>query len=496
MQAKFWRAVVVVLAVALGGCGPKVADAPAKKEHAEALVKVWCADAGHAAVFGPRAQAWAYRNSAKLEIASREDDADVLLVPTARLGRYDPPASLRTVPTAVAGEASGFQWGGLLGVYQNRLAHWGGDRYAVPLVGEAFVLVYRADVLGETAFSDAFRQKHQRVPLPIRSWDELADVGQFATARSGKPGLPPLPSDPVAAVATFGQIAACYDRVAATGGGTQVDPAAQDPYFRGLSFYTDADVLRDRSGERWEVRIGEPAFGEAFRWFEATAKCRPAQTGNVLDSLVSGSAVAAVLPIGDLTKLPRNPTTGAVDAKFGVAAVPGSSAYFNAKRERVRVAGVNRVPVYTGGGLIGVVRQSAKHPDAAWALLAELGGPAGSSASLDTPAVGGGPLRIEHAAESTAHWQQYGFDPAGTADLGIAVREFVSPGTINPAIALRTPDVDDINALLARSLAGVASGELSADAGQKQAEADWRALDAKTPKDARLTHRRKSAGLD
>jgi len=503
MQAKFRHALgrfltltlVAALTVVAGcGCNTKPVDQPVvKKNPADTPVKVWCGDERLAEVFGPRAKAWAHRNTVKVDLVPSEADADVLLIPPAHLGRLDPTAALRPVPAAVAGEGSNFQWGELLGVYQSRLVHWGGERYGVPLVGEAYVLVYRADTFNDPAFADAFRQKFNRPPLPVRTWDDLADLGRFATDRSGKPALAPLPADPFAAVADFGHIAACYDRGAATSGGKA---EGGDAYFRGLSFFTDAAVLRNRPADKWEVRIGEPAFGEAFRWFERTAKLRPAKSGDPIDALVGGSAVAAVVPVGDLRRLPKDATTGAVDAKFGVGPVPGSDGYFDESGKKVKTNGVNRVPYYPGGGLMGVVRQSAAHPDEAWALLAELGGPIGSSATLDTPEAGGGPLRNEHNADTTRQWQQYGFDKARTGDLSKAVRGYVAAGTINPAIGLRTPDVAAVHALLAKQLEKVASGEVTADAGQQQAVKDWRELDAKTPTEQRLTARRKSASLD
>ncbi len=505
MQAKIGaatgRAVGILAALALGlvsgcGCGTRAPDQPTgKKAHADAVLKVWCDDPQMAGVFVPRAKAWAHRHTATVQQVMVEADADVLFVPPARLGRLDPTTALRPVPASVTGEGSTYQWGGLLGVYQSRLAHWGGDRYAVPLVGEASVLVFRADLLGDGPFAEAFRQKHLRTPLPVRTWDDLADIGLFATERNGKPGLPPLPADPAAAATAFGQIAACYDRPVATGGNLQ-EAAGPDPYRRGLTFYTDVDVLRNRPADRWEVRVGEPPFGEAFRWFEKTAKGRPAEAGDVIAAVVSGSAVAAVVPVGDLARLPRDPASGAVDSRFGVASVPGADAFYDAAGKRQKTNSVNRVPLYAGSGLMGVVRQSAAHPDAAWALLIELGGPAGSAASVANATVGGGPLRIENASASTAHWEQYGFDAARTADLTTAVSDYVAPGTINPALALRTPDVDAVNALLARAVGSVASGKQSADAGQQQAVKEWREMDAKTPVDVRQTPRRKSAGLD
>lgn len=491
------RATTVLLLGFVAGCGPKPADTPtAKKAHADAVVKVWCADERLGEVFGSRAKAWAFRHGAKVELVKGEADADLLLVPPARLGKFDPPTALQSVPASVAGENADYQWGDLLGVYQSRLAHWGAERYAVPLVGEGHVLVYRADVLADPAFVTAFREKHNRPPLPIRTWDELGEVGAFATARAGKPGLPPLPADPAAAVATLGHVAACYDRLAATGGGGSRAGSATDTYFRGLSFYTDVDVLRNNPGKQWEVRFAAPAFAEAFRWFEKTRDARPPEPGDPAAAVTTGTAVAAVLPLSDLAKLPKDTASGAVDAKFGVGSVPGSESYFDADGKRQKTAGVNRIPHYTGGGLVGVVRKSASHSESAWALLAELGGPLGSTATMDTPAVGGGPIRIDHADDAPRLWQQYGFDKARTEDLNRAMREYVARGTINPAVDLRTPDVDAINALLARHLLKVAKGEVTADAGHQQAVKEWRELDDKTPTDQRVNQRRKSAGLD
>lgn len=510
MQAKTnppRRAVLIGSAIALGlavagGCGPKPDAKPVgKKEYESATVRVWCGDERFVREFTPRAKAWANRTAADVKFVSAEADADVVLVPPARLGHLDPPARLLRVPDEYLADTSAYQWGGLIGVYQSRLPLWGTDRYALPLVGEGYVLLYRADVLTEPEFVSAFREQNGRAPLPIRTWDELAEVGRFATDRAGKPALPPVPADPTAAATAFGQIAACYDRAASSG--RDQPPANPEqpgetlhPYVRGLTFFTDVEALRAPDPPKWEVRVDAPAFGEAFRWFERTAKYRPTTPGDPTDAVTRGPAVAAVVPLGELARLPKDPASGGVDARFGVASVPGSGGYYDATGRFQKTGGVNFVPYHPGGGLLGVVRTSANRPDACWALLAELGGPTGSAASLDDPAVGGGPLRTDHAAENPRLWQQYGFDPPRTADLNRAIRDYVAAGTINPAVGLRTPDVDAVNALLARQVAKVAAGEVTADAGRQQAVKEWQELDAKTPKDELLKWRRKSAGLD
>ena len=68
--------------------------------------------------------------------------------------------------------------------------------------------------------------------------------------------------------------------------------------------------------------------------------------------------------------------TSPVRGRFGVCRVPGSHRVFAYQTGELQpVEGVNAVPYLGTGGWLGVVPRGAAHPEAAFALLAELSGP-------------------------------------------------------------------------------------------------------------------------
>jgi multiple sugar transport system substrate-binding protein len=469
----------VILTLA-GGCGPPAGPtAPATTGPAGSRVAVGYADGRAEAEYRPRVTAWANRVSATV-VAADLAAADVLIVPAADLGGLAENGGLLPVSELVSGEASGYQWNGLLRVYQTILAQWGATEYAAPLTGEGWVAVYRADLLKEPGFVKEFNEQHRRPPLPVRTWEDLAAVAAARAKFTGRPSLPPLPADPDAVLTALCQVAACYDRSPAA------DRGGVEDFRRGRSFLTAADTGRPR--------IDTPGFVEAFRWFAGTSRVRPAEPGDPIDALVSGSAVAAVVPVADLLRLPVDPKTGAIDARFELAGVPGSQSYFEPAGEKRTVGSANLVPYFAGTGLVGVVRKTAPHPDACWRLLAELGGPTGSTLAIGPP-LGGGPLRSAHVTDDSRVWGQYRLDPPGTASLREAMRQFTAGG-VNPAIGLRTPDRKAIAEVIAKQVRLAATGKADATAAMKQATADWAELDAKVPEATRKAWRKKTAGVE
>jgi ABC-type glycerol-3-phosphate transport system substrate-binding protein len=226
-----------------------------------------------------------------------------------------------------------------------------------------------------------------------------------------------------------------------------------------------------------------------------TSRFRPAEPGDPIDALVSGSAVAAVVSVADLLRLPVDPKTGAIDARFELAGVPGSQTYFDPAGVKRTVGSANVVPYFAGTGLVGVVRKTATHPDACWRLLAELGGPTGSTLAIGPP-LGGGPLRSAHVTDDSRVWGQYRLDPPGTTTLREVMRQFTAGGGMNPAIGLRTPDRKAVAEVVAKQVRLAASGQADAAAAVKQAAASWAELDAKVPEATRVAWRKKTAGVE
>lgn len=448
--------------VGCSGTPPTASDRP---KTVGGSVSVWCPEARDRAEFQPRMTAWANRNGSTVSAATSGTTADVLIIPATEIGRLVVAGELLPVSDALIEDSSAFQWNGLLRVYQSGVVKWGAKEYAVPLVGEGYVLVHRNDRLTDPEFAKSFMTKHSRNPLPIRTWEDLIEIATILTERTGHKSLPPIPTNKTAALTNFCQIAACYDR-------PPLNARNTDDFRSGLSFLADADT--------GAPRITSPAFVEAFNWFHATSKFRPTTPGDSIDALVTGTAVAAVVPLADLTRLPRDEKTGAIDGRFGVGSVPGTRAHFNTDGKRIQDASPNFVP-YHAGGLVGVVRKSAKSPDACWSLLAELGGPNGSALTIGNPTVGGGPVRSIHVSDGSSLWGQYRFDESRTTALAQAMKHYAPLGVVNPAVGLRTPDAGAIAELIVKQLNRTAVGETSGVEAANQANVDWKALDEKTP---------------
>src|SRR5439155_14029524 len=166
----------------------------------------------------------------------------------------------------------------------------------------------------------------------------------------------------------------------------------------------------------------------------------PGGTDDPVAALAEGRAVLAGLSLDQLARLPRE--NGAVPARFGLAPVPGTR----------KVRGTNPaaelppnfVPHFSGGRL-GVVRTRCPHQEAAFDLLADLGGPARGAELIATPGLGAGPTRVAHVdRERLLLWLGYGFDEERTKALQDAMRRYVEQAVKNPTFGLRGPDRADL----------------------------------------------------
>ena len=155
----------------------------------------------------------------------------------------------------------------------------------------------------------------------------------------------------------------------------------------------------------------------------------------------------------------------------------------------------NYVP-YHSGGRVGVVRMRCQSQDAAFDLLAELGGPTRSLEIVGTPGLGAGPFRVSHLErERLPIWYGYGFDADRTRLLQDALQLYVRTEVKAPALGLRGPDHEALSAAAAAELGKLASGAKPGDV-LKQLTDAWKQIDAKTPLETRLRWRKMAAGTN
>ena len=139
----------------------------------------------------------------------------------------------------------------MLPSFQEKLCNWGRRPVAVPVAGDGYALVYRLDRFADEKVAAAYRARYQRELVPPRTWEDLKAVAEAFHAADGKPSLPPLPADPVAAIAAFHQVAACYDRQAVASdrlsvkpGGAGIDPDSVARSPAAFRFHVNPDTAQ------------------------------------------------------------------------------------------------------------------------------------------------------------------------------------------------------------------------------------------------------------
>lgn len=451
------------------GCGGPVAPPPTPKPFAGTALTVACPDPAFARELSGRCAAWAARTGATAKVLpeSATDAADVAVLRPPELGAFAARGELAALPPALRDPTHPLQWGRIAAVYQSVVPAWGGEVVGLPLAGDGFVLVYRADQLTGTA---------GRPAAAPATWEDVAEAAAALSA-AGKPSLPPLPADRSRLLAEFQHLAACYYRKAAADADRRDDSGGLSLYFR---------------PETGEARLETPAFAAAADWLHRTHRFRPPGDGDPVAALEKGTAAMAVLSLADLARLPRD--GGQVAPVYRVAPLPGTRAYFDAAGKEVRAGPAgNFVPFLGFGGQVGVVFKRSPGATAAWDLLAELASPSAGLAILNNPALGAGPYRIEHT--EPAAWLGYGFDAERNADLARAAARHLGVTVSNPVLALRTPDQAELMAALEAEVRKAAAGQATGAEAMTRAAAAWKAHDAGKNADELKRWRRNAVGL-
>jgi ABC-type glycerol-3-phosphate transport system substrate-binding protein len=412
------------------------------------------------------------------------DAADIGILRGPELGDWAERGELARVPVSLRMPDHAFQWTGVLPIYREQLIEWGGQAQAVPLAGDGFVIVYRADRLADAKFVEAFRTASGRRPAAPATWEDFADLAIQLSKFDGKPSLPPMNGAAVADL--FFRIVASYDRPGVRGsasqpeavGSFQFDLASGEPRLNAPGFRAAADVF------------AQLAAGKCF-----AASPPPGQPSDPIAALDRKDAPAslAVVSLAELAKLPLD--KGVVPARFAIAPIPGTRQYFDPEKGMVATTIANYVP-YFSGGRIGVVRSRCQNPEAAFDLLAELGGPARSLEIVATPGLGAGPFRSSHLERDRLPiLYGYGFEAERTRQLQDALQQFVRGEVKTPALGLRGPDQEALADAAAAELVKLTTGS-KPDEVLKQLTAAWKQVDSKTPLDTRLRWRKMAAGTN
>jgi ABC-type glycerol-3-phosphate transport system substrate-binding protein len=491
-----WKSPVVgrlffLLALSALGCGDGGAPVEGPPQPYKG-VGLWvaCPAGAPADVVALYSRGWASRNGVAVEVrpceagrnpATTVEGADVWVLPPAELPHWAAQGKLQPLPPEYQSADNPYQWYRLLPLYREKLLVWDRKVYGLPLLGESPLCCYRADLLADEKHKTQFAKQSGKPLAPPATWEDFAALAGYFHGAGLGPSLPPLPEDDGDLGREFFAVAASCDRRA-----IPLEQAGKDD--RGeeeFAFHYDLGTGRPR--------IDKPAFVYALQLLQRLQKFRG-------DGAAASPAQAfrdgrAVLCLTDATQLREFQAAPALRDKFGVCRLPGGGFYFDpATGDRRATPDDNRVPYLGSSGWLAVVPTRSAHPEAAFALLAELSGTRVSAQIVQEPRWGGGATRDEHFR--TARWDAFDLDAARTTALKEALRDTVQYQIRNPVLCLRTPDEAPHRAALAVALRA-ALAKPDADAAETLAGVArrWEELDKARGEREHLSEYRISLGL-
>jgi multiple sugar transport system substrate-binding protein len=384
-----------------------------------------------AAVVRAYTKAWEARHGATVQVESYEAQqgpppgADIWVLAPSELPQWAAPDQLTPVPAALSARDAPYNWSDMLPVWRELLT-WDQQRYGMPLLGEALVCCYRSDWFDSADNQRAFRGRFNRKLAPPATWQEFVEIAESFQDQLHAPSLPPLPADDGALDRTFYAVAAPYARRAVPTD-EELRPGRVDEVF---SFHYDLKTGLPR--------IATGGFRHALELLQRMQKCRLAGAESVPERAFAEGK--AVLCLTNAAWLPFFQKDQNLRDKVGICRVPGAERYYPFDDGPARsVAEPNRVPYLGGTGWLAAVPKDAAHPQAAFAMLAELTGPAESMQISLKPIWGGGPIR--DAQLRRERWDSYDLDGPQTAKLREALQEELRHRALkNPVVCLRIPE--------------------------------------------------------
>ena len=467
-SGKFLSAGLAMAAALAGGCGQRPAPRPEEtgKRFGGAVLRVACPDEAARAAVVQYGSAWASASGGRLETALYDPvtgappEADVWVLEAAALPRWAAAGRLTPLPDGVRDDPA-VAWGGLLPLYRERLLVWDDTVCGLPLWGDALLCFYRKDLFANAKHQAAYKARYQRDLQAPATWEEFADIAEYFYRQRGArpaPSLPPLPASEHGLDRLYYAVAAPFARRAVE----EDTPDDKVPEADLFAFHFDL-----KTGQ---PRIASPGFVHALELLRRLQAYRPAAaTTEPWRTFARGDAVLCVADCGRLGEFQQRGSP--VWDRIGVCPVPGSRVYFDGETGRRHALGgsrINRVPYRGAGARLLAVPRSSAQTEAAFALLAELGGRGAADQIVVEPRWGGGIVRQSQLDRE--HWDSFRLDAERETELKRSLRQTFQPGIRNPLMCLRVPDerafVEALTKEVRTALEEVKGGE-----GKKQEEA-------------------------
>jgi multiple sugar transport system substrate-binding protein len=478
----WWACLLLGIGLIAGVTG--CADAPTSSSHPPLrpyegfVLRIACPGEPATSVVPRFGRGWATRSGASIRVEQRSivpdpsaaGHVDVWIIRPAELPRWVQAGWALPVPRLYSHPHQPYAWQDLLAIYPDRLLTWQGQVYALPLLGEAPLCFYRKDLFDDVQHQQAFQSRHNRQLAPPTTWEEFTEIAEYFHhhRQPGRtsPSLPPLPEND-------GELDREYQSLAASAAIPAIRVAEKAGHSDAVLYSFHYDLSTGRP------RISSPGFLHALQIMKRLQPCRAVPNGRPApEAFAAGQAVLCLADASWISSFQHNPA----QPPFGICRVPGSKVVFaNKSNKSQEVRQGNYVPYLGAGSWIGVVSRHSAHPDAAFDLLADLGGELVSRQILIEPAWGGGAFRRDHLADRRG-WSSFNLDEAQTRALLLSLTDtLLYPGLCNPTTCLRIPEAGEHTQVLVAELRSALTGGKTAAEALNAVESRWIEIDKRTP---------------
>jgi multiple sugar transport system substrate-binding protein len=487
------------LMVLSAGCRPTSTplEVPASS-HQGIELTILCPTEATADLMHRFGQPWALRQGVTLTIRQHDPSnpkaeqgdkalttADIWILPAADLPSWAAAERLAAMPAAYKARENALAWSELLPTFREQLIQWQGKPYGLPLVGEAPLCCYRADLLKAPAHQAALRKLFGGDLDGPANWEQFAQLAEYfrdhGMEGQPSPSLPPWPASDAGLDRLFYTVAAGFARRAMSYNEARRSDQEDDLF----SFHYDL-----RTGQ---PRITEPGFVHALKLLQRLGKCRPKEPAPNPEEVFRDGR--AVLCLTDAPWVKTFQKTPALRNKVGVCRIPAADRYFDFETGKPHAApDGNRVPYLGGAGWLAVVARSSRHPETAFDFLADLAGPKTSTQIFLSATRHGGPTRTEQLYR--ARWDTFDLDEKQELHLRQALQETLLHRHLkNPVLCLRTPRQAAHRAVLVNGLRKALFEGADAEQTLHDVAEAWRKLDREQGLEEHKADYRRSLGL-
>jgi multiple sugar transport system substrate-binding protein len=404
-------------------------------------------------------------------------DYDMLIFPADWAGDFMAPGYLEPMSQEILDK---IDVNDVIPLYSERITAWGDAVYALPYDGDAHMLYYRKDLIGNADYAAEFEKEYGYPLAEPTSWTQYLDIAKFFNGKE---------------VETAGEKAEIY-------GVLEAQRRNAQSYWVFLSHAAGYGKIPDNpcfffSCDDMTPQVNNPGWVRALAEYVELSKYGPAEMINydVADTRIHFPAGVSVFNVdwGDVGPISINPDASVVIGDVGFSALPGGEQYWDYVKGEwvVPESGVNAAPFIAFGGWIIGVAADSDVKEAALDFATFMAAPEMVKKLAVMPDTGINPSRFSQLEELDL-WVQAGFDEESAKDYLEAIKNTINHP--NAVLDLRITGSAEYLQTLDVEISRAVAGEIEPQEALDNVAKAWNEITDRLGRDNQLAQYRSAVG--